>query len=114
MAARRFPPVFKRARKLSLCYYCAARFDRISGVLMVDSGVEAANKDKAKDEILRQLEVIQNGEFEENELAQTKLALTGSFKALPIRRAVSSRGICPRRFRASCGRPSRRRRASRR
>lgn len=78
-----FSRLFLNVReKLSLCYYCAARFDRISGVLLVDSGVEAANKDKAKDEILRQLEVLQHGKFEENELAQTKLALAGSFKSI--------------------------------
>lgn len=29
--------------KLSLCYYCAARFDRLTGLMFVDSGVEKQN-----------------------------------------------------------------------
>ena len=29
--------------KLSLCYYCAAKYDRIKGIMLVQSGVEQKN-----------------------------------------------------------------------
>jgi len=48
-----FSKLFMNVReKLSLCYYCAARYDNATGILMVDSGVEAANKQKALEEIM--------------------------------------------------------------
>ena len=53
--------------KLSLCYYCAASSVRYKGLLMVDSGVEVENADKAIDEILNQLEIMKNGEFTDSE-----------------------------------------------
>ena len=68
--------------KLSLCYYCAARFERASGVLMVDSGVEEKNIDKARQEILVQLGEIQNGNFEEETLLNTKLQLINSLRTV--------------------------------
>lgn len=49
--------------KLSLCYYCAASSNRFKGLITVDSGVEWQNADKAADEILNQLEIMQKGEF---------------------------------------------------
>lgn len=64
--------------KLSLCYYCAARFDRITGILMVDSGVEAKNREKAQAEILNQLEVMKRGEFSDEELENTLLTMKNS------------------------------------
>lgn len=46
-----FSRLFVNVReKLSLCYYCAARFDRITGIMLVDSGVEAQNREKAQAE----------------------------------------------------------------
>lgn len=53
--------------KLSLCYYCAASSIRYKGLLMVDSGVEVDNADKAIDEILNQLEIMKKGEFTDSE-----------------------------------------------
>lgn len=68
--------------KMSLCYYCAARYDRIKGVVMVDSGVETDNIEKAKAEILNQLEEIKKGNISDYELASTKLSLKNSFKSI--------------------------------
>ncbi len=53
--------------KMSLCYYCASTAIRYKGLLMVDSGVEFENADKAIDEILNQLDIMKKGEFSENE-----------------------------------------------
>lgn len=61
--------------KLSLCYYCASRFVSSKGAVMVDSGVERDNLDKAKDEILRQLDEIRNGSISDEELSNALLSL---------------------------------------
>lgn len=68
--------------KMSLCYYCAARYDRIKGVVLVDSGVETDNVEKAKKEILNQLEEIKKGNISDEELRFTKLSLKNSFKTI--------------------------------
>lgn len=74
--------LFKNVReKLSLCYYCAARLDTITGIMLVDSGVEAENCEKAKDEILKQLEILKSGDFEENELVETKLFMKTALRS---------------------------------
>ncbi len=54
--------------KMSLCYYCAARANRTKGYLLVDSGVEPQNAEKAEAEILNQLEELKKGNFTEEEL----------------------------------------------
>lgn len=68
--------------KLSLCYYCSARLDRRKGILVVQSGIEAKNKKAALDEILRQLAVMQNGEFTDEELAASKAALCDAYRGV--------------------------------
>lgn len=67
--------------KLSLCYYCAARFDRLTGLMYVDSGVEKANKQQAHDEILRQLDIMRDGKFSDDEIAAARLMMQNSLKA---------------------------------
>ena len=68
--------------KLSLCYYCAARFDAATGIMMVDIGLEKDNKEQAKDEILRQLSLVSQGDFDGEELENTKLAYINSLKSV--------------------------------
>ena len=68
--------------EMSLCYYCAARFDRIKQILLVDCGVEKDNIDKAREEILRQLEEIRGGNFTDEELDNTRLSVRNSFKTI--------------------------------
>lgn len=68
--------------KLSLCYYCAARYDRQKGVLLVESGIERPNKEKAQAEILRQLEDLKQGKFTDEELAATILSVQNSFRTV--------------------------------
>ncbi|MBO5652647.1 MAG: insulinase family protein [Clostridia bacterium] len=58
--------------KLSLCYYCASRFDAIKGVLFVYSGVENDKMTVAEEEILRQLENVKEGKVTEEELLCAK------------------------------------------
>ncbi len=68
--------------KMSLCYYCAARPNRNKGYLLVDSGVEAVNADKAEKEILNQLEDIKRGNFTKEELAASVRSLKDSLVCL--------------------------------
>ena len=43
--------LFRNVReKLSLCYYCASSYDRLKGILLVDSGVDGQNAGRAKEE----------------------------------------------------------------
>jgi len=53
--------------KMSLCYYCTASCIRQKGLLIVESGVEAQNCEKAQKEILNQLEIVKKGEFSDFE-----------------------------------------------
>lgn len=68
--------------KLSLCYYCAARYDRLTGLMFVDSGVEKKNKQKAYDEILKQLDVLREGGFDDEEIEASRLIMQNSLKSV--------------------------------
>jgi len=72
--------LFRNVReKLSLCYYCASSFDRLKGVLLIDSGVEEDKAELAREEILRQLDAIRGGEFSDAELDAARLSAVNSF-----------------------------------
>lgn len=68
--------------KLSLCYYCAARYDRFKGIMMVDCGVENQNIQKAREEILRQLDCIKNGEITDDEINSATLSLKNALNSV--------------------------------
>ena len=75
-----FSRLFLNVReKLSLCYYCAARFDRAKGTVMVDCGIEDQNRQKAYDEILKQLDIMKRDEYTQEEFDAAKLSLRNSF-----------------------------------
>lgn len=77
-----FSRLFQNVReKLSLCYYCAARYDKASGMMMVDSGVETGNEQKAQEEILHQLELVKQGAFDDSELESTILTINNALKS---------------------------------
>lgn len=64
--------------KQSLCYYCSCQSVRNKGYLIVDSGIEAKNSEKALKEILNQLSVLQKGEFTDYEFDASKKGLNDS------------------------------------
>jgi len=68
--------------KLSLCYYCAARYDRISAIMMVDSGVEQDNITPAREEILRQLDDLKRGDFTDETMNNTRLQMINSLRGI--------------------------------
>lgn len=67
--------------KMSLCYYCSASAVRGKGLITVDSGVEAENADKAKTEILNQLDAVQKGEFTDFEYEASLKSLRDSLNS---------------------------------
>ena len=67
--------------KLSLWYYCAANIISEKGVMLIDSGVESSNIEKAKNEILKQLSEMANGNFTDDELENAKTAVCGSLRS---------------------------------
>ncbi|MEE0732827.1 MAG: insulinase family protein [Acutalibacteraceae bacterium] len=68
--------------KYSLCYYCAARFDRNKGIITVESGVENENIEKARKEIENQICLLQNGELSDFEMQATKMSVANSFQTM--------------------------------
>lgn len=67
--------------KLSLCYYCSSSVDTEKGTMTVESGVEEKNVEKAKEEILRQLGELQNGNFTDEELQKVKNSYENAYGA---------------------------------
>ena len=67
--------------KLSLCYYCSARFARSKSAMTISSGVEKTNIEKAKAAIEEQLNELCNGNFTDDDIAKSKLSLCNSLKA---------------------------------
>lgn len=75
--------LFQNVReKMSLCYYCSSSYLHLGRALFVDSGVETANLERAEQEILHQLTLLQQGEISEEELLSAKLALCNSFRSV--------------------------------
>lgn len=68
--------------KMSLCYYCSSRYDRSKGIMLVESGVEQKNMEKARKEILHQLELIQQGDLEDSEIDSAKLSVANGFRSV--------------------------------
>lgn len=84
--------------KQSLCYYCAARAVRCKGVMMVDSGVEFDKMEQTEKAILEQLERMKKGEFTDDELHASKLALCGTLRSAKDSQAVMDRWYTERWF----------------
>lgn len=76
-----FSKLFLNVReKLSLCYYCAARYLDDRCAFIIDSGVEKANVEKTVDEIKNQLDNIINVEITDDEINNTKLFVASAAK----------------------------------
>ena len=65
--------------KQSLCYYCAARYDKYKGLVLIDSGVEADNAERLEAGIMKEIEDMQNGNITDFELEATKLAVINAY-----------------------------------
>ena len=75
--------LFRHVREeQSLCYYCSSTYDRFHGVILVDSGVEAADAERTREEVLKQLDAIREGNFSDDELEAARRSLTQRFAAM--------------------------------
>ena len=78
-----FSMLFSNVReKMSLCYYCASRVIAGKDTLMVDSGVELANAEKAKNAILAQLDAMKKGEFSDMILENAKHSMVNALRGI--------------------------------
>lgn len=68
--------------KLSLCYYASSGVDRLKGVMFVSSGIEPENFEKARDEILAQLEAVKRGDFTDEELEYARRCVSSDLKSM--------------------------------
>ena len=68
--------------KLSLCYFASSMVDAMKGIMLVSSGIEFENYDKAKDEILHQLDEIKNGNISDEELLFAKRGIISDLAAV--------------------------------
>lgn len=76
-----FSLLFMNVReKLSLCYYCASRVIPGKDALMVDSGVELANTQKAYAAIHEQLDAVCKGDFTEDMLRDAKHSIVNQLR----------------------------------
>ncbi len=64
--------------KMSLCYYCSAALFNSKGIVMVQSGIEDTNEEKAKNEIINQLRLTADGEFSDEDFSSSIKSLTDS------------------------------------
>ena len=68
--------------RLSLCYYCAAGYDKNKGILTVDSGLNMENVKPAKEEVMNQLAILKSGDFSDDEVISAKLSVKNSYGTL--------------------------------
>jgi predicted Zn-dependent peptidase len=61
--------------KESLAYYAASRLESHKGLLLVMSGIDTNNYDKAVKIIKEQMELMKKGEFSDQEIMQTKAVI---------------------------------------
>ncbi len=75
--------LFRNVReKLSLCYYCSSTYDRLKGVMLVESGVDESNAGRAREEILRQLDAVKRGDFSDEDLESAQMSARQTFEAV--------------------------------
>ncbi len=68
--------------KLSLAYYASSRLERYKGIMLVSSGIEYQNKQKAEDEILVQLEAMRQGDISDYEMDVSVKSIINSLRSL--------------------------------
>lgn len=73
--------LFQKVREEnSLCYYVSSSYDAFNGIMIVNSGIEDKDYNKAKSLILDELDNIKNGNVEEERLALAKGMLANSLR----------------------------------
>lgn len=68
--------------KMSLCYQCNSYYDAQKGVIFALAGINAADREKAEAEILRQLEDIKSGKITKAEFKAAKRSLFNNYRSV--------------------------------
>lgn len=66
---------------LSLCYYAGSSFEKSKGIMVVSSGVEFEDLERAEKEILKQLDDCKNGNISQEEFASARRYVLSSLRA---------------------------------
>ena len=78
-----YSKLFNNVReKLSLAYYVSSNTDYLKGIMLINSGIEVANYQKAYDEIMVQMNAVKNGDISDEEMQSAILATVNSIKSL--------------------------------
>ena len=74
--------LFTKVREeMSLCYYAGSSVEKFKGVMLVSSGIETANYETAKKEILNQLEQCRAGNISDYEFDSAKRYILSELKS---------------------------------
>lgn len=65
--------------KRGLCYECSSVYSSARGVIFVNTGIDAQDSEPAKDEILRQVSLIADGNISDGEISAAKKTLCGYY-----------------------------------
>ena len=68
--------------KLGCCYYCGARINLLTGILMIECGLEEANREKLQKAILAEIADRAAGNISPQELSHIKLAFQSSLASI--------------------------------
>ncbi|MFV9509786.1 EF-P 5-aminopentanol modification-associated protein YfmF [Tepidibacillus sp. LV47] len=68
--------------KASLAYYASSKLDSHKGIMIIQSGIEIKNYDKAVEIIKQQVQMMKEGKITEQEINQTKAILTNQLKEM--------------------------------
>lgn len=68
--------------KMSLCYSIGSTYVAAKGVVLVSAGIDAAQRQQAENEILRQMALMQAGNISQGELRSAKESLLSSLRGL--------------------------------
>lgn len=67
--------------KLSLAYYASSQLEKQKGMIIVNAGIEFENFEKARDEVMAQLEEIKNGNISEHEFESSINAILNTLSS---------------------------------
>lgn len=66
----------------SLCYYCYSAYHSANGTIMISCGIKNENRDRALEEIERQLSLMQSGEFTDEEISTAKKTIISGMRQI--------------------------------
>lgn len=86
--------LFQNVReKESLAYYAKSTYNKLKQVIYMFSGVDPKNNEKAKEVMLKQLEIIKNGDVSEEEFYAAKHSLISAYTELRDSKEAISRNV---------------------